>query len=267
MDASNIYWSGNDSAGNPKMFSLARSTMSLNGTLTVTANATGAPAVADVSGTRYLFSAVNGRVYRMTTSLGSSINATPTGSNVTSYVGVYAGNAVYFGDAGGKFWSLNGSDLTTIWSYTNANSSAIGGFFFNQRPARAFYGDAAGKMYAIIRSGSTANGVVLSSNYPYQPTGVSSSDSITAAPVYVSGVTAYGTTTGKVIFLDAQNGSSQPALIQLYHVGSAVSSVAYDYQSSSVGNFMISTADGHIYVFRRDTGDNTTMIDPTSGTP
>jgi hypothetical protein len=120
-------------------------------------------------------------------------------------------------------------------------------------------------MYVIVRSGSTANGVVLSSNYPYQPTGLGASDSITVAPVYVGGVAAYGTSTGKLVFIDVQNASNQPALIQLYHFGSAVSTVAYDYQSATVGNFMAGTADGHMYFLRRDTADNTTMMDPTSG--
>jgi outer membrane protein assembly factor BamB len=158
--------------------------------------------------------------------------------------------------------------LGTLWSYTNANASAISALYYHYSPGRVFYGDAVGKMYAIVRNGSTSGGQVLSSNYPYQPAGTTTaSDSILVAPVYVDGVAAYGTSTGKVIFIDAQNASNQPAVIQMYHFGSAVSSIAYEYVSSSVGNFMIGTANGRVHLIRRDTGDATTMRDPTSGNP
>lgn len=259
VDASNLYWSGNDSGGNPKMFSLDRSAMTLNASTALVANATGAPAVADVSGTRYLFTALNTRVYKMTTNVGVN-TVTAIANNVTSYMAVYYGR-IYFGDSAGVFRAWDTS-LSSVWSYTNGNASAISAFYFEPKRGRAFYGDAAGKLYAIVRSGSTANGVVLSSNYPYTPSGVAATDNFNVAPVWVDGVVAFGTSGGKVVFLNAQNGSSQPALIQLYHLGSAVSSIAYDYQSATLGNFMVGTANGHIYFFRHNTGDNTTMIDP-----
>ena len=155
-----------------------------------------------------------------------------------------------------------------MWSYTNANASAITSVYYDTRRKRVYYGDAVGKMYAIKRTGVTSGGEVVSSNYPYQPTNsTTASDPIQVAPIYVSGVTAYGTTTGKVVFIDAQNASNQPAMIQMYHFGSAVSSIAYEVVSATTGNFMIATANGRMHLIRRDTADATTMRDPTDGNP
>ena len=114
--------------------------------------------------------------------------------------------------------------LKTDWNLTSANRLAISYNFNHSRKEN--------ETFDVATYGSSANGMVLSSNYPYQPTGVGASDAMNVAPVYVEGVTVYGTSTGKVIFLDAQNGSAQPALIQMYHFGSAISTIAYDYQSA-----------------------------------
>src|SRR6185369_11632667 len=121
-----------------------------------------------------------------------------------------------YSNAGGSV-IVRDSSLSTVWSYNNTNSSACGAVYYDNVLARAFYGDAVGKMYAVVRNGATSNGQLLSTNYPYQPSNTTtSSDVITAAPVYVGGVTAYGTSLGKVVFVDAQNASNQPALIQMY---------------------------------------------------
>jgi hypothetical protein len=199
-------------------------------------------------------------VYSFSTALAQQNTATPSASNVTSAIGVYLQQVVY-GDGGGTAWVLNAGTLATAWSYPNANSSAIGGTYYDNRLRRIYYGDAAGKMYVVAQTGSTVNGAALG-GYPYAPTW--STDAITVPPVNVVGITVYGTSGGRVVFVDAQNASNTVALVQLYNVGSPVSAISYNYQSSTLGNYMVATADGHLYFFRRDTSDATTIYDTTT---
>jgi hypothetical protein len=269
MDGTNVFWAGLDSGGtNNKFFALARSTgttsitpLALSGTVTST------PMLVTLSGTTYFFSArSDGGISKNSAVLGGLASVSGT-SAITGPLAYYSTAGLICGNAAGVV-RVRDSALSNVWSYTNANASACSALYYDNYTNRAFYGDAVGKMYAIIRNGATSGGQVVSSNYPYQPSNTTtSSDPITVAPVYVSGVTAYGTSTGKVVFVDAQNGSSQPALMQMYNFNSAVSSIAYEYISANVGNFMIGTADGHMHFIRRDTADATTMRDPTSGTP
>jgi hypothetical protein len=261
MDSTNVYWSGYDSNGStPKVFAVVRSTgLSAATAFTLGATAVGAPALASLSGvTTFFVASSTGTIYKLSQSF-ASISSVVAGSSITGPLGIYSTGGLIYGTSAGTVVSRSASSLSQIWIYTNANASSIGAVYYENRRQRVLYGDAVGKMYAVT------NGAVVSSNYPYQPTGTTtSSDPITIAPIYVDGVSAYGTTTGKVVFIDAQNASNQPALIQMYNFGSAVSSIAYEYISSTVGNFMIGTDDGRLHFIRRDTSDSTTMRDPTT---
>jgi hypothetical protein len=104
--------------------------------------------------------------------------------------------------------------------------------------------------------------------FPIRPPGAATSspyDAFVTAPVYVeglggvgAGVIAYGSSTGKVFFIDQRNASSAPALIKMFHYGSPVSSVAYRTTGSSSGVFMVSTADGHTFLV-----NSADVVDPS----
>jgi hypothetical protein len=269
MDSSNVYWTGNDSGASPKVFGVARSTGSaIASPQALVANSNGALALTNLGGTIYLFLGSSaGTIYKKPNNFSGGSSITPAGATAITSAIIIHDTTMMYGETGGVLRART-TDLGSLWLYTNANASAVGGIYYHSRHGRVYYGDAVGKMYAVVRDGSTSSGKVLSTNYPYQPAGTTgASDSILVAPVYAGGVTAYGTSTGKVVFVDAQNGSDQPALIHMYHFGSAVSSIAYETVTATTGNFLIGTANGRLHVLRRDTADSTTMMDPTDGNP
>jgi hypothetical protein len=256
MDATNVYWAGLDSASAQKMFSVTRGGPVLNGSRAIAASIVGAPSVYAVGGTNFVFSATNGKVYKMPTSMASDVNNTQTTSTVSNRLTIF-GSQIYFAEDIGKIWVTDTSDsLTTVWSYQDTGSGhgacsssstcTVKSLYLNPKTGRVYYGDQDGHIYAVSRSGSTANGALVS-GYPIRPTGGSSSDSFVSAPVYIDGVIVYGSSTGKVFVIDQQNASSAPALIQMYHFGSAVSSIAFDNRGTAAGQFMIGTNDGHLY--------------------
>src|SRR5438874_1014852 len=76
--------------------------------------------------------------------------------------------------------------------------------------------------------------------YPYVPG--TASDPIRSSVLYFGGILAVGTTTGKLFFLDRNNGTTGPALVREYYFGptQSVSGIAYDGNAS---RYMVSTAD------------------------
>jgi hypothetical protein len=107
------------------------------------------------------------------------------------------------------------------------------------------FGTDGGQVVALTGAGAALTG------YPYLPG--TSSDAIESAPLYWSGVLAVGTSTGKLFFLDRNNGSTGPALIRQYAFGSteAVSGISVD---TSSNRYMVTTSDatakdGRLYYF------------------
>jgi hypothetical protein len=156
-------------------------------------------------------------------------------------------------------WAIDASSFggtNKLWSYTVAGDSIRSSAFYDYTSATLHFGTDGGKLVALDSSGTPLIGC------PYVPG--TASDSIRSALLYYGGVVAVGTTTGKLFFIDRNNGTTGPALIREYYFGSteAVSGVGYD---SSSSRYMVSTADsgtndGRLYYFD-------VIADPTPATP
>ena len=128
--------------------------------------------------------------------------------------------------------------------------------YLDPKPGKVYFGDQDGHVYVVARNGATANGVEYN-GFPMRPSGGGSTDPFVTAPVYVTGlgganagVIAIGSSTGKVFFFIDQKNTAMtpaPALIRMYHVGSAVSALAYRATNSSSGTFLVSTANGKTF--------------------
>ena len=99
------------------------------------------------------------------------------------------------------------------------------------------FGTELGKIVVISSAGAPMDG------YPFTPD--LTTDAIRAAPLYMDGILAIGTTTGKLYFYDRNDGINNGAVLTLlrkYYFGptQAVSGIGYD---SSVNRYMVSTAD------------------------
>ena len=285
MDSTSLYFSGKDGGGsNRKIFRVTRSSGALNGTpKAVSADINGGLAMATVSATPYLFAAsnlngMNGKVYKLSTDLATeygSSNGQQSTTNISGRLSIYS-NVIYFAEDKGKIWGIDTTDnLATVWSYQDTGSGhgacssssdcTVKALYLEPKSGRVYYGDQDGHIYIVTRNGA---GGSLYSGYPVRPTGGSTTDPFVTPPVYLNGaaagsgtnpgVIAIGSSTGKVFFMDQQNGSAAPALIRMFHTGSAVSAIAYRYASSSAGVFMVSTANGRtLYI------DSADVVDPT----
>ncbi len=252
MDSNNVYWAGNDGSGAKKMFSLSFS-MVLNGSRTVVADVVAAPSIASVSGTNYLFTGTNGKIYKTPTDLSSETTNTQSTSVVYGRVTVL-NNLVYFPEDIGKVWSLSAATLATTsgWPYQDtashggsctANSSCtVRNLYVDPSTNRSYFGDKDGHLYVI----SSAPAVI--SGYPFRPG--TSSDEFQTAPLYRSGVIVIGSVSGKVFIVDQSAG----AMYRTYNFQSAISTISYN----TNGQYIVGTASGKLYYI-----DNVT--DPTPG--
>jgi len=105
--------------------------------------------------------------------------------------------------------------------------------YFDYTAQVLHFGTDGGKVIAL-----DANGTPLA-GYPFVP--ASTTDSIRTALLYVNGILAVGSTTGRLSFLDRHTGAA-PALIRQYYFGPTeeVSGISYD---STASRYMVSTAD------------------------
>ena len=105
--------------------------------------------------------------------------------------------------------------------------------YYDTATAVVHFGTEQGKIAAI-----SATGVAMA-GYPFTPD--LTTDAIRAAPLYINGILAVGTTTGKLYFYDRSNGTA-PVLLRKYYFGptQAVSGIGYD---SNALRYMVSTAD------------------------
>jgi hypothetical protein len=286
MDATSVYWAGNDSAGSRKVFRVTRSSGALSGTPRATsADINGGLLITMYGGVNYLYAASNlnsghSKVYKfaldLATEYGSS-NGQQTTTNISGRLQEYGGK-IYFAEDNGTIWSIDTTDnLATFWSYQDTSSTGHTGgvcgsssnctvksLYLEPNTQRVYYGDQDGHVYVVIRSGSTSSGTPYAS-YPVRPTGATTSDSFVTPPIFVNGlggaaagVIAIGSSTGKVFFLDQKNGGTSGALIRMYHVGSAVSAISFRRTSTSAGVFNVSTANGRTLLI-----DSTDVPDPS----
>src|SRR6185503_5136994 len=119
---------------------------------------------------------------------------------------------VMAGDSGGTFWALNPTSFagtTKYWSYTVASDSIQSSGYSDSKSNTVHFGTDAGKV--VILNAATG---VARTGYPFTPS--STTDSIRSALLYTGGILAAGTTTGKLFFIDRDNGASGPTLLRTY---------------------------------------------------
>jgi hypothetical protein len=165
---------------------------------------------------------------------------------------------VFAGDDGGTMWALDPNNFTStnkLWSYHDPAGNAIkSSAYYDAGSNSVQYGTQGGTLIVLNASGTPFAG------YPYLPG--TSTDTINTALIEMNGVLVAGTTTGKLYFIDRNNGTTGPALIRQYAFGptEAVSGIGFD---ANVGRYMVSTADpsvldGRLYYFD-------SISDPTPG--
>ena len=132
------------------------------------------------------------------------------------------------------------SGTSFLWSYPAG--AAITDNSYDSNTDTLQFGTSGGKVLVL----NAGTGAVLNSSYPYT---LDTSDPISAAPLYVSGILAVGTTKGKLYLMDRNTGTGA-SILRTYSFGSSysVSTVAYD---PNVSRFMVSTSspasDGRVY--------------------
>jgi hypothetical protein len=278
MDASNnLYWAGNNGGGSARLFSLSAG-KSLNNEFSISSNTINAvPALATYSGSTYLYAVTNlnganGGIYRILSDFSDSArNAAPT-ADVSGRVTV-VGAVAYILDTKGKMWTFDStsSSLTAGWYYqdtgtTNHAASCASdanclakNMYLDPATSRVYWGDKDGHVYGVYNNAGT--GTTLT-GFPFRPG--SSSDVFETAPLFRSlgtnlgSIIVIGAQNGNVYFIDRYNGSTGPAMYRKYEFGSAVSSISYDRNSSTDGEYMIATANGRLYYI-----SSTWVPDPT----
>jgi hypothetical protein len=257
LDTSNVYWAGNNGSGSRKMFSLPQTSTTLNGSGSLSADVTVFPTIATISGTSYIFTAISGTVYKTPSNFGAGATSSQPTTAVSGRVTLFGG-ILYFVENQGKLWALNSLDLSSNWSYQDTDASRHPGgctainqcssqsIFVQVLTGRVTYGDQDGHVYVVAKNGSSGS---LLGGYPYRPG--ASTDTFTTAPLVTNGIIAIGTSGGKVFLIDQQDASNVPSLIRTYNFRSAVSSISYDRNNASSGEYMITTADGRLFYVSR----------------
>ena len=261
-DASNLYWSGNNGAGSPKLFSLTQA-KSLNGSATVDSTLAIVPQPTTITGTTYLFGGLaNGKLYKISTADFTTMTTSTLLSStaLTGRMSIWAG-LLYFIENNGTVWAVNTADLTKNWSYqdtdgsrhpggcTAVNQCSAQNMFLQVGTLRVTYGDKDGHLNVVAKNGT--GGTPLN-GYPWRPG--ADTDVFTTAPLYTNGIIAIGTSGGKVFLVDQQNLSNAPALLRTYNFRSAISTISYDRNLDvSTGEYVITTADGRLFYVSRIT--------------
>ncbi|HXU63224.1 MAG TPA: discoidin domain-containing protein [Polyangia bacterium] len=254
MDASNLYWGGSQS-GAQKIWTLGQSgeTQPMGSPLAITPTITSAaPLLWSNAGTTSLFLGTAGHLLQVNLSNQTLAgdNSNPGSASIWGRIvmGTNGTNRVLAGDDGGTFWSMDPASFggtTKQWSYAVSGDSIKSSPYYDYTTDTVMFGTEGGQIVALTGAGAAMTG------YPYRPG--TSSDAVESAPLYCNGVLAVGTTTGKLFFLDRNNGTTGPALIRAYAFGSteSVSGIAVD---PSTYRYMVTTSDasakdGRLYYF------------------
>jgi len=263
MDASNLYWGGTTAGPTQKIWTLGQTSRAqpTGSPFVITPTITSASPSVWVSGaSTYLLMGLTGNIIKFNagTQVIDSTNTNPGSASIRGRV-VVTLDTVFAGDDGGTMWSIaaaNFGGTNKNWSYAVAGDSIRSSAFYDFNNATLHFGTDGGKVVVLNSIGASLTG------YPYVPG--TTSDSIRSSVLYFSGILAVGTTTGKLFFLDRNNGTTGPALIREYYFGptESVSGIGYD---SNASRYMVSTADpstndGKLYYID-------VIADPTSGTP
>ena len=265
LDANNVYWAATTGTTTQVLMGLAQSggaPISASWPVTTPVNVTtSSPTLSTVSGTTTLYLGVTGDLLQLavtgTTFVQNSAPGTITGrvSFGTSFLAATNGTSrVYAGDSSGTVWAISPTNFTGtnfLWSY--AAGAAITNNYYDGATDTLAFGTSGGKVVALNAAGNGTGGSLLNTSYPYT---LNASDPITAAPLYVNGVLAVGTTLGKLYLLDRDTGNATSpngvAILQQYSFGptESVSTIGYD---ANVSRYMVSTSsaanDGRIYYF------------------
>jgi hypothetical protein len=220
------------------------------------------PGVWTSGSTTYLFFGTVGNIikFNATTHVVEATNTNPGSAAIRGRVVTAAiVSRVFAGDDAGRMWAIDANNFggtAMLWSYTVPGGDPIQSPAYYDHPGQILqFGTDGGKVIALNSSGAALTG------YPFVPG--ATTDTIRTALLYSTGVLAVGTTTGKLFFIDRNNGTTGPALIRQYAFGpsEAVSGIGYD---STVNRYMVSTADpatsnGRLYYID-------VITDPTAST-
>ncbi len=263
LDANNVYWAATTASAQVLMGIKQSNGAKISTSWPVTTPlnvTTSSPTLSTVSGTTTLYLGVTGDLLQLavtgTTFVTNTKPGTITGrvSFGTSYLAATNGTSrVYAGDSSGTIWAISPTTFTGtnfLWSY--AAGSAITDNYYDGATDTVAFGTSGGKVVVLNAAGSGTAGSLLNTTYPYT---LNASDPITAAPLYVNGVLAVGTTLGKLYLLDRNTGNASPngvSILRKYDFGptESVSTVGYD---ANYGRYMVSTSsaanDGRLYYF------------------
>jgi hypothetical protein len=255
VDASNVYWAATTSTAQVLMGLKQSNGAKISTSWPVTAPnnvTTSAPTLVTKSGATTLYLGITNNLLSLavtgTTFLANTSPGSITGRVVygTSFAGATSGTTrLYAGDASGTMWAISPTNFTgakSLWSY--AAGGAVVNNWYDGGTDTVQFGTSGGKL--VVLNAST--GAVLNSAYPYT---LDTSDPITAAPLFYSGVLVVGSTKGKVYFIDRNTGTGA-SVISLVDFGStqSVSRIAFDVTTARI---MVSTSsvanDGRLYYF------------------
>jgi hypothetical protein len=262
MDTDNLYWGGTQSGQKLWTLGQASRVQPMGSPLTVTPPITSAaPALWTSAGISYLFLGLTGHILQTNVSneTVAADNTSPGSASVRGRIaiGTNGSTRIFAGDDGATMWAIDPGNFTgtnKVWSYHEPAGNAINGSaYFDYTSSTIQYGTQGGTVIVLDWTGT------LMSGYPYLPG--TAADTINTAVLYSAGILVVGTTTGKLFFLDRNNGVG-PALIREYYFGptEAVSGIGYD---ANVDRYMVSTSDlstkdGRLYYFDL-------VADPTPG--
>ena len=267
LDATNVYWAATTASAQVLMglAQVGGGNISSGWPVPTPVNVTTSSPTLSISGTTTLYLGVTGDLLQLaltgTTFVANSAPGTVTGrvSFGTSALAATKGTSrVYAGDSSGTLWAISPSNFTgtnSLWSY--AAGSAITNNYYDAATDTVAFGTSGGKVVVLNATDGSLLKTHLSplpvtTDYPFT---LNTSDPITAAPLYVNGVLAVGTTLGKLYLLDRNTGLTSPggvSILQEYSFGPAesVSTIAYD---ANLSRYMVSTSsaanDGRIYYF------------------
>jgi hypothetical protein len=260
LSANNVHWGGTTSGATQRIWTLGQVSRSqpTGSPFTITPVITSAsPSLWTSGATSYLFMGVTGNLVKLNVSDQTleAANTNPGSAAVRGRV-VATTSRVFAGDDGGTMWALDPTSFggtNKLWSYSVAGDSIQSSAYYDYGTATLHFGTDGGKVVALNASGAVLTG------YPYVPG--ATTDTIRTAILYLDGVLVVGTTTGKLFFLDRDNGTTGPALIKQYYFGptQTVSGIGYD---PNAARYMVSTADpstkdGRLYFLE-------SVTDPTS---
>ena len=248
MDGNGLYFAGTDS-GTPLIIKVSHGGGLLSSAPVSAVNA------APVLYGGYLYSATSGALYRTRIDFSETLNSnTPPNGAVYTRVRVFGGTAYLVQENGiARAFDLGATGLPERWSYQdNSNHSGcvagegctVKSLAYNWAQSRLLYGDRDGHVYNLYYTGTGTSGSLVS-GYPFQPGG--SGQIFETPPLYNDGLIVIGSTTGRVYFIDQQNAANVPAVTRMLNLNAAISSIAYDYNSPTSGEYMIGTANGKVY--------------------